>query len=130
MAENTNMSDPGTAAAQLVSVLQQLVIKVGLILQSMGGATGFYAIKTITVANSPYVPTDIDEFLLADATGGAVTITMSALSNPQISVKKIDASANAVTVNGTIDNAGSVTSSTQYKSWNFKRDASNKWWLF
>lgn len=117
-------------AAQIVTPLQNIVVKLGQILQALGGPTGFYANKSIAFAQSPYTTLPTDEFIEVDATAGNVAITLSAIGNPQISVKKIDASGNSVTVTGTIDGAGSVTTTTQYKAWNFKRDAANNWWLF
>lgn len=60
-----------------------------------------------------------DCILLADATAGAFTVTFPPAVQMQfayITVKKIDASANAVTLGATIDGAANPTLATQYKS--------------
>src|SRR5210317_642278 len=64
---------------------------------------------------------DIDQIVLADATGGAFTITLPKPTDKRvISLKKIDASANAVTIDGassdTIDGAATQLLNSQYDS--------------
>lgn len=117
-------------AGQIVTPLQNIVVKLGQILQSMGGITGFYAIKSVTFADSPYTTLSTDEYLLADATGGAVVINLSANGNPQISVIQVDASGNNVQLVGTINNVVNLTTNTRYLAHRLKRDAANNWWLF
>ena len=68
---------------------------------------------------------------LVDATGGAVTLTLplaAAIIGRVISVKKIDASGNAVTVDGsgseTIDGASTAVLTSQYDSVTVMTDGS------
>ena len=96
-----------------------------------------YWTSTRTVTAS-YSCTIDDETILADATSGAITITLfDALQLPIgriFRVKKIDTSANAVTVQGfnsqQIDNAASYVISTAKQSNDFQNDRVNsKWWV-
>ena len=71
--------------------------------------------------------------VLADASSEAITITLPSPSNNAIvNVKKIDSSANVVTVepNGseTIDGSSSKTIDTQYESYTFISDGTN-WYI-
>jgi hypothetical protein len=66
---------------------------------------------------------DGEDVLLGDATGAAFSVTLPAVAlhtGRLFIVKKIDASANAVTIDGngaeTIDGAATVALSTQYES--------------
>jgi hypothetical protein len=69
------------------------------------------------------------DYILADVSGGPFTITLPALSNgAQVSVKKIDASANAVTISATIDGQSSYSISTQWESQDFLR-GDTQWYL-
>lgn len=92
-------------------------------------------VRTVTAS---YSCTIDDEVILADATSGAITITLFDLRQLPIgrkyTVKKIDTSANAVTVQGfnsqQIDNAASYVNSTAYQSNDFENDRANgKWWV-
>jgi len=72
------------------------------------------------------------DVVLANATGGAFAVTLPVpAAGVKVSVKKTDASANAVTVSPhaseTIDGASSVVISTQYESDDFLSDGTN-WW--
>jgi hypothetical protein len=65
-----------------------------------------------------------DEVIIADATSASMSIVLPELSKARgrwLYVKKIDASANAVTIGGfdseTIDGAATLTTTTQYDSW-------------
>lgn len=76
------------------------------------------------------------ETVLVDATAGNVTITFPlAASVPfkQYNVKKIDATANTVTIDGngteTIDNALTQVIVTQYASLSPESDGINAWWI-
>lgn len=76
-----------------------------------GGSSTTVVSKTTT-----YTAVDGD-FILADTSGGAFTITLPAASNgARVSVKKVDASTNAVTISGTIDNLSSDAISEQWAS--------------
>jgi hypothetical protein len=75
------------------------------------------------------------EFVLADATAGAFTVTLPAVADSTdvwINVKKVDSSVNAVTVSskatGLIDGAATKVLSTQYDSVDFYCDGSN-WFI-
>lgn len=76
----------------------------------------------ISTKSTTYNPTVItDKFIRCDATSGAFAITLLAAPTlgQMITFKKIDASANACTINGngkTIDGAASYTLSGQYNS--------------
>jgi hypothetical protein len=74
-----------------------------------------------------YTPSD-REVVLVDASGGAIAITMTMTDNFWINVKKIDGSANAVTitsVSGTIDGAASQTLTSQYDAIGIYADGTN-----
>lgn len=69
--------------------------------ETLSGANGLdHRITTVDTAVQ-----DSDSVIFADATGGAIQIDLPSLSERRFTVKKIDASANAVTVAGTIDGA-------------------------
>jgi len=81
------------------------------------------AIVTKVFADSPYTATSTDYTILADATGGAITINLptAASSTRRIYVvKKIDASGNNIVIDGdggeTIDGAATQTISVQYRT--------------
>lgn len=78
--------------------------------------------------------TNADTLILADATAGAVTITLPAAASSaghRLIIKKTDASANAVTVDGsgaeTIDGAATASLTAQYQSIEIVCDGST-WW--
>ncbi len=80
--------------------------------------------RNVSTKSAAYTITEGDNVILADATGGAFTVTLppaAKFSGLQFIVKKTDASANVVTVdaNGaeTIDGAANVTLTVQYQSW-------------
>lgn len=75
----------------------------------------------IRTLNSSTTLADTDEFVFADANGGAFTVTLpnsNGRDGQVYTIKKIDASANAITINTTssqtIDNATSHTLSNQW----------------
>lgn len=87
------------------------------------------------VVTGTVTPNASDYLLLADASGGAVTVNLpSAVSSARrkFIVKKTDASANAVTVdaNGaeTIDGATTVSTTTQYDAFTVLCDGS-AWYI-
>lgn len=74
-----------------------------------------------TLKSSAYTATATDEVIACDATSAAFTITLPTsvgISGTRYTVKKIDASVNAVTIDGngteTIDGAATVALSAQY----------------
>ena len=75
-----------------------------------------------------------DDVVLADAPSGAITITLPpALDRyKEICIKKIDASGNAVTIDGngaeTIDDSTTLVLATQYDAVRLSSDGS-EWWI-
>ena len=88
-------------------------------------------------ANYTVVESDRDKLILVDATSGAVTITLLAAATAgdgfRVAIKKVDASANAVTIDGnsseTIDGNATSTLSTRYDTDNLICNGSN-WFGF
>lgn len=79
--------------------------------------------------DSDYTANDRD-FVLADATSGAITVTLPAVSaDIWVAVKKTDASANAVTISvsaaGLIDGSASVILNSQYDAVDVYSDGTN-----
>ncbi|MBX7220342.1 MAG: hypothetical protein K1Y36_10390 [Blastocatellia bacterium] len=88
--------------------------------------------RTITATDSA---TAADDVILANATSGAVTVNLPAAASNSgltITVKKIDSSGNAVTIDGnaseTIDGATTKVLSSQYETARLYCDGSN-WFL-
>lgn len=84
---------------------------------SGGGGGGYGSLTTVT---SDYTASD-GEIVLADASGGAVTVTLPSPSEALLTtVKKIDSSTNTVTVatpsTETIDGASSESLSSQWEA--------------
>jgi hypothetical protein len=82
-------------------------------------------------ATTTYTTSD-REFVLADATSGAFTVTLpkpGVSTDVWINVKKVDSTANAITIDATgsitIDGSATQTLSTQYDSVDFYCDGSN-----
>lgn len=88
------------------------------------------SIRTVT-GNATLTVNDI--VILADATSGNLTITlMPVTSKPAVWVKKIDASANTVTVQGgtgTVDGAATKVLTTQWEGYKFSSNGTN-WFVF
>ncbi len=96
------------------------------------GWSSFVPTYNVVTKTSNYTASNGD-CILADASSGAITITLPSPSNNAIvNVKKIDSSTNAVTVepNGseTIDGSSSKTIDTQYESYTFISDGTN-WYI-
>lgn len=101
-----------------------------------GGITGDtiavpLPVRTVTVSLT-IAPTD--RVILVDATAGPVTVTLlsaTAFGKAELFVKKIDSSANAVTVAvagaDTIDGAATATLTSQYASTDIISDGVSKW---
>ena len=91
-------------------------------------------VSTTTAVTVAYPVVDTDEIVLADATAGAFPVTLPAANatpGRRITVKKIDASINAVTVEsagGTIDGAASVALTAQ--NWTVEVvSGGTNWWV-
>jgi hypothetical protein len=97
----SSISFPSTTDKDLLIALEQLV--------AMTSDTTNYLLKpSITTVTSNTQLTDLDSVVLVNANSGAKTITLpdaSTVTGKQLKIKKTDASANAVTVAGTIDGA-------------------------
>lgn len=70
--------------------------------------------RTVTAATTALVT---DGLILADATGGAFTVTLpdpSGVPDMVVTVKRLNGGANAVTIGGTVDGAANPTLAAQY----------------
>lgn len=110
----------------------QTVVRSGATLVGSSGLTPALSVVTKTTA---YTVTDADDVILVDASGGAVTITLHAVATAKkkkYDIKKIDSSANAVTIEGnlaeTIDGALNVSTTTQYASYTVVPDGT-AWYI-
>lgn len=85
---------------------------------------------TTKLTASQVLPLQFGNYLV-DATAGAVVITLtSPISDTDVSIKKIDASANTVTIapaSGTIDGAATQVLSAQYSKLRITSDGTNYW---
>lgn len=88
--------------------------------------------KNIITKTAAYTLVEGDDVTLGNATGAAFTVTLpkaALFSGRQFIVKKTDASANAVTIDGdgteTIDGAATVALAVQYQSVTVLSDGSN-----
>ena len=98
------------------------------------GVTEFTPLQVVAVS-ADYTATLADEVILVDASSAAVTITLpSPTKGHVLIIKKIDSSANTVTVQvadtttQTIDGATSQTLSTQWESVTVVSDGTN-WYI-
>lgn len=85
-------------------------------LQKIQRALAPSAIQHVVAA---YTAESRDHIILCDATAGAFTVTLppaSQVFRMEVTVKKVDASANAITIGGTVDGAVNPTLAAQYKS--------------
>jgi hypothetical protein len=101
----------------------------GVNLTGLTGANVTHSVVSKVFADSGYVALG-DQTVLVTATGGATTIKLPATATAGVicTVKKVDASANAVTVDGnghTIDGAASVSLGTQWKAVRVQGDGTN-----
>lgn len=93
------------------------------------------AVLPVVTKTSGYTATTSDGIILCDASGGSFSVTLpAAASNTgrRYYVKKIDATANIVTVDGngveTIDDSATVLLSSQYDAVTIACDGS-EWWI-
>jgi hypothetical protein len=113
-----------------------------LILAASTEATGsaeqprsVYLRHAITSITADYSATENDAVILADATSGGITITLPVavgMAGKALTVKKLDATANTVTVDGaaseTIDGAATHVLSSQYDVVRIVCDGTG-WWV-
>ena len=98
--------------------------------------SGLTAITSIANADSPYSILDTNGTILCDCTAGAITVNLPAVSGEDagrtFTIKKIDASGNAVTVDGNasevIDGATTQTLSAQWDFITIKTNGS-AWYI-
>lgn len=93
------------------------------------------ALPTSVTKTGAYVATVSDNVILADGTGGAFHVTLPTAVNRNgatLTVKKIDSSANVITIDTTssqtIDGVTTKVISTQYQSYTVVSDNAN-WWI-
>lgn len=94
---------------------------------NQGGISGATVTKT-----GNYTATSSDFLILVDATAGNLVITTPQNAGQVLNVKKIDASANTVTItpaSGQIDGAATKVISTQYTNVQFESNGVNSWIL-
>lgn len=91
---------------------------------------------TTLITATTYTATDDDFLLRADATGGAIVITLPPAADVLFQVliiKRLNSGGNSVTIDGkdaeTIDRAATFVLSNQYDSINIISDGS-EWWIF
>ena len=95
-------------------------------------ATGYYT-ETKAVADSPYTLLSEVGYLRCNAVGGAMTVNLPAAigKGRLVTIKKIDSSANAVTIDGsgseTIDDATTLVLLNQYDAVMLIDAATGKW---
>ena len=96
-------------------------------------------IKTIVFSDSPYALLATDGIILVDATAGNVVINLpivaTTLSGKQWIIKKIDVSANTVTINAValastlIEGATTMVITSQYESKKFTTEGTTAYYL-
>lgn len=102
----------------------------GSALTALVGTNVTHQVVTKVFADSPYTVLATDWTILVNATGGAVTVTLpTPTSGRLLCVKKTDASANAVTLTGTIDGVVNPTLAAQYNSVLMQGDGTTFWAL-
>lgn len=123
----------GAALAQIIATYNELIAAANPFPQyQLGG--GALTLKTRTITATGGVNAD-DYLLLVDATAGAVVVNYPAAASNAgriLTVKKIDASANTVTIDGnaaeTIDGAATQVIVTQYTSLTTQCNGT-AWWI-
>ena len=108
-------------------VLQTDGTVAGVSWASVSGGSGT---TTTTTTTTTSVTAGNNENVLADASGGAITVTLPAPDvNLNVTIKKIDGSANGVTIatpgTETIDGQASVTVTSQYIARTLTSDGTN-----
>jgi hypothetical protein len=88
------------------------------------------AVKTVTTT---YTATALDELLLADASGGAFTVTLPRAEDgtKRLTIKRISAGLNAVTIGvqglDTIEGSASVSLATQWAGTTLQSNGVDAW---
>lgn len=102
--------------------------------QQINRANDGYLFPMVSVTAS-YAMNYNDAVILADATAGAITITLKPAAEcvqKRVTIKKTDSSGNSVTIDGngaeTIDGAATKSLATQYKSYDLV-SYGGAWWI-
>ncbi len=116
---------PAISGAALTALPNPLPATSGINLTALKGVNVTHAVVTKVFADSPYTVLSSDETILVNAVAGAVTITLPAATSGRIlTVKKVDASGNAVTLSGTVDTVVNPTLTVQFQSRLIQADGS------
>ena len=86
--------------------------------------------KIISITSN-YTTVDDDYYILADASSGDIVITLTTYPDKQLTVKRLDASLNSLTItpsSGNIDGNLSVVINNQYEAIKLVCDGTN-WWI-
>jgi hypothetical protein len=90
---------------------------------------------SITDSDSPYTALSSDRTIICDCTSGNITVNLPAAADVSkiiYEIKKIDSSANTVTIDGdgseTIDDSTTKVISSQYDAITVQSDGS-EWWI-
>ena len=97
--------------------------------------TGGPVLAVQTVSTTPFTVTDAHDVLLVDATAAAITLNLQAVATARKKLyyfKKIDASANAMTLDGSgaeaIDGAATLATAVQFTAFTIYPTAVG-WWI-
>jgi len=115
----------------------EFLIRSGTDIISSPAVTPPLDVTTITFADTPYSLTDANDVILVDATGGIVNVDLpngTTAFQKSYSIKKIDASANALNVNANgaqlIDGLGTQSTTTQWDSFTIvPNNATGDWFI-
>jgi hypothetical protein len=138
----TSCSIEGNVATESISIVEinaandnQYDDNAGFAFTLIGALSSLNNEQTRVVSTTPYAVVDTDRSLLVDATGGAITVNLPTAASAKwrvLTVKKIDASANAVTIDGsggeTIDDSPTRVLAAQYNSAMIQSDGT-EWWV-
>ena len=90
----------------------------------------------VTTVDAAYTVEFEDGLILADSTGGALTVTLplaATMTGRVVTVKRVNGGGNNVTIarsgSDTLDGATSLTLSSQYQSYTLQSDGSAGWWI-
>lgn len=123
-----------TTMSQIEKSVEDIKTALAVAGVALDGASSFPTFSSQTITTNITLSSS-DDVVLVDATVGPVTVTLAPAADRQglkVSVKKVDSSANAVTVaaNGseTIDGAATKDLASQYDNLTAASDGTT-WWL-
>lgn len=112
---------------------QATMAQLATYLATLMSVSGSITVVPITISDSPYTVIANSVVILVNATGGAVTVIADATSRQNITIKKTDSSANAVTFDPTssqtVEGASTAVLTIQGSAISLASDASN-WSIF